>query len=135
MDGDTLGNRIRARRENLGITQAKLASLVGLTTRAINQMEVGILTRSFMADHLPLIAIELETTTEVLLQGESQSERATSKELERMRKEGIFQSAEELEGLRELSTESIRKRSNANIPLSREELLILLEVMRGADGY
>ena len=135
MDGETLGNRIRARRENLGITQAKLASLVGLTARAINQIEVGILTRSFMADHLPRIAVELGTTTEVLLQGESQSERATSKELERMREEGIIRGAEELEGLRELSTESIRKRSNANIPLSREELLILLEVMRGADGY
>ena len=135
MDGETLGNRIRARRENLGITQAKLASLVGLAARTINRIEVGIYTRSFMADHLPLIAVELGTTTEVLLQGESQSERATSEELERMRKEGIFRSAEELEGLRELSTESIRKRSNANIPLSKGELLILLEVMRGADGY
>ena len=135
MDGKSLGNRIRARREQLGLAQAKLATLVGLTPRPINQIEVGILNKSFMADYLPKIATELETTTEVLLKGELQSKRATSEELERMRKEGIFRTDAELESVRDLSAESTKRLSKANIPLSRSELLTLLEVIRGAYGY
>ena len=67
MNNETLGNRVRAKREHCGISQEKLASLVGLSVRAINQIEVGILQKSFVADYLPLIAAELGTTEEILL--------------------------------------------------------------------
>lgn len=135
MNSETPGNRIRARRVQLGITTAKLASLVGLAERAVNRIEVGMIPIAVIADYLPLIAAELGTTAEVLRDGELQSERATREELQIMRNEGIIQSDEELEKLCELATETIRKRSNANIPLNRDELLILIEVIRGADGY
>ena len=47
---------------------------------------------------------------------------------------GILRNVKELVALQELTEESVRMRSNANIPLSEEELLILLEIIRGADG-
>ena len=50
-----------------------------------------------------------------------------------MRKEGLI-SQEELEALLGLATNFIRKRSKASIPLNRQELLNLLEVIRGTDG-
>ena len=135
MNAESPGNRIRARRVQHGITAAKLASLVGLTERAVNRIEVGIIPIRLIADYLPQIAAELGTTVEIILDGELQSERATREELQIMRKEGIIQSDAELEKLCEFATETIRKRNNANIPLNREELLILIEVIRGADGY
>ena len=134
MNNETLGNRVRAKRAHCGISQEKLASLVGLSVRAINQIEVGILQKSFVADYLPLIAAELGTTEEILLKGELQSERMTREELQRMRKEGRVKSDEELEMVFGLATDTIRKRSNANIPLNRQELLNLIELIRGADG-
>ena len=133
MNDETLGTRVRARREHLGITQAELASSVGLSARAINLIEVGILQRSFIADYLPQIAAELKTTEETLLHGGPPSERLTHEELQRMRKEGLIRQ-EELEALLGLATNFIRKRSKASIPLNRQELLNLLEVIRGTDG-
>ena len=134
MDGDTLGNRIRTKRESLRITRLKLAGLVGLSERAISQIETGILNQSFVADYLPAIAAELGTTVDELLVGELHSERQTKEQLKLLQKEGIIRSDDELKLLNELATVAIKKRSNANIPLSREELLTLIEVMRGADG-
>ena len=94
MNSETPGNRIRARRVQLGITTAKLASLVGLAERAVNRIEVGMIPIAVIADYLPLIAAELGTTAEVLRDGELQSERATREELQIMRNEGIIQSDE-----------------------------------------
>jgi len=134
LDGETLGSRIRARRVLLGITPANLASSVGLSHRAINQIETGILNSSFMADYIPKIAEVLETTTDSLLNGELHSERLTREELYQLRKEGIIRNDAELQLVEELATDTIKKRRNANIPLNRDELLILIEVMRGSDG-
>ena len=87
-----------------------------------------------MADYIPKIAEVLETTEESLLNGELHSQRLTREELYQLRKEGIIRSDDELSLIEELATDTIKKRRNANIPLSRDELLILIEVMRGADG-
>ena len=134
MEGETLGSRMRARREHLRMTQAKLASLVGLSNRAINQIESGILNKSIMADHLPKIAAELGTTLDILLNGEIHSVKATRDLLQRLRSSGKIRSDSELKAVEELAAETIKKRSNANIPLNEDELLILVEVIRGADG-
>ena len=132
---ESLGSRIRARRQELHLTQEELANKVGLTQRAINQIEVGILNKKFMADYLPLIAAELQTTMEALQNGELHSGKATLELLKRMRKAGTIRSDHELEKVHDLATQLIRKRSNANIPLNEYEILNLIEVMRGADGY
>ena len=134
LEGETLGSRMRARREHLRMTQAKLASLVGLSNRAINQIESGILNKSIMADHLPKIAAELGTTLDILLNGEIHSVKATRDLLQRLRSSGKIRSDSELKAVEELAAETIKKRSNANIPLNEDELLILVEVIRGADG-
>ena len=135
MKEESLGGRIRSRREELSLTQEELAAKVGLTRRAINQIEVGILDKKFMADYLPLIAAELRTTVEALQNGELHADRATLELLKRMRKTGIIRSDHELEKVHELATQLIRKRSNTNIPLNEYEILNLVEVMRGADGF
>ena len=88
-----------------------------------------------MADYLPVIAAELQTTLEALQNGELHADRATLELLKRMRKTGIIRSDHELEKVHELATQLIRKRSNANIPLNEYEILNLIEVMRGADGF
>ena len=87
-----------------------------------------------IADYLPKIAEELQTTQEALLNGELHSERFTRQELQRLKVEGIIRSDGELESVLEVATQMIRKRSRADIPLNRQELLNLIEVIRGADG-
>ena len=134
LEGETLGSRIRKGRVELRISQAKLAGAVGLSVRAISQVEAGILNSSFMADHLPAIAAELGTTVEFLKNGELASQRLTREELGRLRKEGIIRSDADFKVIEELATDTMKKRRNANIPLSREEILFLIELVRGADG-
>ena len=132
---ETPGLRIREKREQLGISQAQLASLVGLNPRAINRIEVGILRINMIDDYLPQIAAELKTTVDYIKDGELHSERSTREEMLRIRQEGLIRSDEELKRLDEFATQSLRQRNNARIPLSRAELLVLLEVIRGSDGY
>ena len=107
---------------------------MGLNSRAIRRIEAGTIQINMIVDYLPKIAEELRTTQEALLNGELHSERSTREELQRMQTEGIIRSGEELETVLELATQSIRKRSRADIPLNRQELLNLIEVIRGADG-
>ena len=132
---ETPGLRIREKRDQLGISQAQLASLVGLNAKAINRIEVGTLPINMIVDYLPQIAAELKTTVDYIMDGELRSKRSIREELRRMREEGVIRSDEELTRLDELAAESIRQRNKANIPLNRMELEYLLDVIRGTDGY
>ena len=134
MESETPGSRIRAKRVELGIAVDQLAGLVGLSNRAIRGIEAGTIPINMIVDYLPKIAEELRTTQEALLNGELHSERSTRQELQRMQIEGIIRDDGELESMQELATQMIRKRSRADIPLNRQELLNLIEVIRGADG-
>ena len=134
MESETLGSRIRAKRVELGIAVDQLAGLVGLSNRAIRGIEAGTIPINMIVDYLPKIAEELRTTQEALLNEELHSERSTRQELQRMQIEGIIRDDGELESMQELATQMIRKRSRADIPLNRQELLNLIEVIRGADG-
>ena len=134
MESETLGSRIRARRAELRISPDDLARSVGLSVRAISGIEAGIISMKMIADYLPKIAEELQTTQEALLNRELHSERSTRQELQRLKVEGIIRSDGELESVLEVATQMIRKRSRADIPLNRQELLNLIEVIRGADG-
>ncbi len=134
MESETPGSRIRAKRVELGIAVDQLAGLVGLSNRAIRGIEAGTIPINMIVDYLPKIAEELRTTQEALLNEELHSERSTRRELQRMQIEGIIRDDGELESMQELATQMIRKRSRADIPLNRQELLNLIEVIRGADG-
>lgn len=134
MEGETLGSRIRAKRVALAISPDKLAGSVGLSPAAISRIEADLIPSKMIVDYLPKIAEELRTTPEALMNGEPHSDRSTREELERMKREGIIRSDEELESVLELATQSIRKRSRADIPLNRQELETLILVIRGADG-
>ena len=135
MDSETPGSRIRAKRLALGITQEKLSSLVGLNVRTINRIEVNLTPIATIADYLHLIAAELGTTPEILRSGEVHSERITREALQSLRKDGTIRNDQELERLCGFAMEAIKKRSNAKVPLSRQDLLNLIEVIRGADGH
>lgn len=136
MDNEIPGHRIRAKRDALRMSQAELGRLVGLTGRAINRIEAGLMPIAMIEDsYLPEIAGRLGITVEYIQGGELQSERSTRDELLRMRAESEIRSDDELRRLDELAAESIRQRNNAKIPLNRAELLALLEVIRGTDGY
>jgi transcriptional regulator with XRE-family HTH domain len=134
LESETPGSRIRAKRVELGIAVDQLAGLVGLSNRAIRGIEAGTIPINMIVDYLPKIAEELRTTQEALLNEELHSERSTRQELQRMQIEGIIRDDGELESMQELATQMIRKRSRADIPLNRQELLNLIEVIRGADG-
>ena len=134
MESETLGSRIRARRAELRISPDDLARSVGLSVRAISGIEAGIISMKMIADYLPKIAEELQTTQEALLNRELHSERSTRQELQRLKVEGIIRSDGELESVLEVATQMIRKRSRADIPLNRQELLNLIEVIRGAEA-
>ena len=134
MEGETLGSRIRARRVELGISQETLARKAGLTIQAINRIEADLIKISTIADYLPKITDALGTTTDSLIDGELNSQRLTRDELRRLRREGYIRSDSELNRYDEFAMEALKMRRNANIPLSREELLFLIEVVRGSDG-
>ena len=113
MESETLGSRIRARRAELRISPDDLARSVGLSVRAISGIEAGIISMKMIADYLPKIAEELQTTQEALLNRELHSERSTRQELQRLKVEGIIRSDGELESVLEVATQMIRKRSRA----------------------
>ncbi len=134
MNHETLGSRIRAKRIEHGMSQERLAGEVGLTTQAINRIELGIIQAPMIADYLPKIAAELGVTVEALASGELRSEQETRRLLRRLKDKGVIRSGAELKAVEEVATETLKKRSNVNIPLNEEEILILIEVIRGADG-
>ena len=136
MHGKTPGLRIRHLRTQCGLTQSRLGSLVGLTERTINRIEVGIEPiERFQDSYLILIAKELGTTVESILEGNLPSEESTSGEIKKMWEEHLIWSEYELRSLEEVATVTLRQRNNANIPLSRLDLMALLEAIRGSDGY
>lgn len=67
----TLGERIRARREELGMGQVELADAIGIRAHVMWRYEAGKSRPS--ADRLAEIASALKTTSEALLHGESES--------------------------------------------------------------
>ena len=64
-----VGERIRARREELGLTQAQLADELGVTHQHVSGIESGISAPSL--DLLVRIARRLGVSTDYLLTGES----------------------------------------------------------------
>ena len=84
--------------------------------------------------YLPAIADALGTTVDYIMNGELHSERSTREEILRMREIGVIRSDQELKALDERVMRS-PQRNEFDIPLSRAELLILLEIMRDTDGY
>lgn len=136
MLGKTPGLRIRHLRTQCDLTQSRLGSIVGLTERTINRIEVGIEPiERFQDSYLILIAKELGTTVESILEGSLPSEETTRGEIKKLWKERLIKSEYELSSLEEVATVTLRQRNNANIPLSRLDLMALLEAIRGSDGY
>ena len=135
LENETPGHRIRQRRDQLGITQYELGRLVGLTEQAINKIEIGIMPVTMINDsYLPAIADALGTSVDYIMNGELHSERSTREEILRMREIGVIRSDQELKALDERVMRT-PQRNEFDIPLSRAELLILLEIMRDTDGY
>ena len=135
MDSETPGHRIRARRDKLGITQYELGRLVGLTEQAINRIEVGTMPIA-MIDHSYLLAIaaQLGTTMEYILHADLSSDQSTREEILRIHQLGVLRSDQERKDLDKLATQVLQRNKNA-VPLSRADLLTLLEMMRDPDGY
>jgi transcriptional regulator with XRE-family HTH domain len=63
-----LGERIRARRLELGLSQGRLAQMAELTASAISQIESGAI-RSLKNDTLARLALALQTTALELVAG------------------------------------------------------------------
>ena len=63
-----LGERIRARRKELGLSQGKLAQTAELTASAISQIESGAI-RTLKNDTLGRLAFALDTTAQDLMDG------------------------------------------------------------------
>jgi transcriptional regulator with XRE-family HTH domain len=61
----TLGDRIRLARTRLRMSQAELARRIGISTTAMNQIEMG--NTDPRASRIPAIARALHTTTDYLL--------------------------------------------------------------------
>ena len=63
-----LGERIRARRRELGLSQGKLAQMADITASAISQIESGSI-RTLKNDTLSRLAVALQTTALELMAG------------------------------------------------------------------
>ena len=136
MNQRTPGLRIGFLRDQRRISEAELGRLVGLQEQTIVSIERGTkpieeLTRSFV----DRIAEVLGVSPDYILEENAPSEKETHEALLDLRKEGLIEDEDECLRLDELAIKTMRLRSNARIPLSRSELLRLLEVIRGSDGY
>lgn len=69
-----LGKRVRERREALGLSQAALAGLIGVTRSAISQLESG-LTKGARPEHLVALARVLNSPVDYLVHGKRQAEK------------------------------------------------------------
>lgn len=69
---ETMGERIRQRREGQGMTQAQLAKLVGVTKGAVSQWELGGTQNIKLKTWLKLLEV-LHTTAEYLVSGATPS--------------------------------------------------------------
>lgn len=63
-----IGERIRARRAELGMTQGRLAEAAGITASAVSQIESGAI-RTLKNDTLARVALALQTTALELTAG------------------------------------------------------------------
>ncbi len=126
---ETIGQRIQRERESRGWTQAELGRHTGLSERAINHVEKDIIRDDVHKEIIERIADAFKIPVEQLRRGETHAEKATKKELQSMIKEGFLTQKEADEVF---SMAGVRFRANAKMPLSRMELLALLEVRRGS---
>lgn len=62
----TIGERIKAKREELGMTQEELGRLCGTTKQTIFKYETGVVT-NIPLDRLGVVADSLQTTTAYLM--------------------------------------------------------------------
>lgn len=62
----TIGERIKGKREELGLTQEELGRLCGTTKQTIFKYETGVVT-NIPLDRLDIIADSLQTTTAYLM--------------------------------------------------------------------
>lgn len=65
---ETMGERIRQRREGQGLTQAQLAKMVGVTKGAVSQWELGGTKNIKLVIFLKLVEV-LHTTADYLVSG------------------------------------------------------------------
>lgn len=65
---ETMGERIRQRREGQGLTQLQLAKLVGVTKGAVSQWELGGTKNIKLVTFLKLVEV-LHTSTDYLVSG------------------------------------------------------------------
>ena len=63
-----LGERIRARRRELGMSQGRLAEVVGITASAVSQIESGTI-RTLKSETLSRMALSLQLTALELMAG------------------------------------------------------------------
>ncbi len=83
MKTDTVGARIRAFRQALGLTQDQLAASCGVSRSAVAQWETD--RAGQLRDNITRIADALATTVEYLLQGERPQSDVTGDELALLR--------------------------------------------------
>jgi len=78
-----LGERIRARRRELGLSQGRLAQMAGITASAISQIESGAI-RTLKNDTLSNLAVALEITALELMAGLQSDAPALSSDEQRL---------------------------------------------------
>lgn len=63
---ESIGDRVKAKRIRLGLSQAALSGMTGITQATLSRLENGVHENSM---HLPLVAKALNCSTEYLLYG------------------------------------------------------------------
>ena len=127
-DEEPVDRRVRRLRIALGLSQEDLGQRIGFSEMTINRIETGI--TPLVGEFLERLADGLEQTEEYLLNGDSHAERETRRSIGYLREKHEITDAEELR-LLELSSGTLKLRSNARVPLSELELESLLMVIRG----
>ena len=121
----SMGRRIAARRVEMGMTQADLATKLGVSRQAVSMWETGDI-RDIRGRHLTLLSSVLNTTDDWILFGDEATTRPTADEngtvaelmaiIRRMTREERAETLEELRAREEKARElyeQLRKRFGA----------------------
>ena len=125
---ETRGQRIKRLRVERDWTQDDLSSKSGLSWETINRIETDV--TKVLLEYLEIFAEVFGISVEYLQFGETHSERETIRIVDEKLRAGEC-SQDEAESLKRSALGLLKTRRNGKIPLSENEIDMLLQIMRG----
>ena len=127
---ETPGERIRRIRESKGMTETELGAWCDLSAKGIRSIEAGTIPIEIHTRYLKKVATALGESADYILYGDIHAEAETRREIWALREAGIIRDDDEMKELDKQALSAMKRTSDVRVPLSREALLVLLDLLR-----